>query len=72
MVALNIKDRVNYKMRHTFGYLMLSNGVSENWIAMKQMGHVDTMMLRRTYAKYCDDLKIADEKFDFLNDDEAI
>ena len=67
--ALKIRSRCIYQMRHTFAFTMLNNGLPENWIAMRMLGHKNTVLLRSTYSKFWDDkFVIEEEKFDFLSE----
>ena len=46
-----VKYRNSYQMRHTYASTLLSNGENISWL-VTQMGHADTQMLRKVYAKW--------------------
>lgn len=48
---LRIRTRGPNQCRHTFASQLLSNYIPQEWIA-KQMGHKDTTMLKKHYAKW--------------------
>lgn len=52
---LDIKPRRPYQTRHTAATLWLASGESPQWIAM-QMGHANTEMLFRVYARFVPNL----------------
>ena len=49
-----VRYRNPYQTRHTYASMLLSNGENPLWVA-KQMGHVDTEMITRTYGKWIPD-----------------
>lgn len=52
---LGIKYRKPYQMRHTAATLWLAAGENPGWIA-RQLGHTDTTMLFKVYARYVPNL----------------
>lgn len=49
-----VRYRNPYQTRHTYASMMLSAGENMLWVA-KQMGHVDTEMIIKTYGKWIPD-----------------
>lgn len=47
----DIPYRQPYQMRHTYASMLLSRGENPLWVAT-QMGHVDTEMITRVYARW--------------------
>jgi len=50
-----LKYRRMYEVRHTFASWALAAGESPGWVAMT-IGHVDTSMVYRIYARYIKNL----------------
>ena len=50
-----VRYRRPYMMRHTYASMMLKGGEDESWVA-RQMGHVDTTMIRKTYREFIPDM----------------
>ena len=50
-----VRYRRPYMMRHTYASMMLKEGEDEAWVS-RQMGHVDTTMIRKTYREFIPDL----------------
>lgn len=46
-----VRYRYPYQMRHTYASTLISFGEAPEWVA-KQMGHIDTTMVRKRYAKW--------------------
>lgn len=49
-----VRYRRPYMMRHTYASMMLKHGEDEGWVA-RQMGHVDTTMIRKVYREFIPD-----------------
>ena len=47
--------RVPYQCRHTYASMLLSSGENAMWVA-KQMGHADTQILFKRYARWIPDI----------------
>ncbi len=52
-----VRYRNPYQTRHTYASMMLSNGENIMWVA-RQMGHVNTEMVMKTYGKWIPDHSI--------------
>jgi len=52
-----VRYRNPYQTRHTYASMMLSKGENIMWVA-KQMGHVNTEMVMRTYGKWIPDTSV--------------
>lgn len=50
----NVVYRYPYQMRHTYASMLLTGGENIAWIA-KQMGHINTEMVIKNYAKFIPD-----------------
>ena len=53
-VLAGIRYRRPYMMRHTYASMLLKEGENENFVA-RQLGHVDTQMLRKVYGEFIPD-----------------
>lgn len=63
---LGLKPRRPYQTRHTCATLWLASGENPEWVA-RQLGHVDTTMLFKTYSRYIPNLTRTDgSAFDSL------
>ena len=49
-----VRYRRPYMMRHTYASMMLKHGEDESFVA-RQLGHVDTTMVRKTYREFIPD-----------------
>ncbi|MCW7552905.1 site-specific integrase [Endozoicomonas gorgoniicola] len=49
-----VRYRRPYMMRHTYASMLLKEGENENFVA-RQLGHVDTQMLRKVYGEFIPD-----------------
>ncbi len=49
-----VRYRYPYQLRHTFASMCISVGENERWLA-KYLGHTDTAMVRRHYAKWLEE-----------------
>jgi len=52
---LNLEKRRPYQARHTCATLWLGSGENAEWVA-RQLGHMNTMMLFKTYSRYVPNL----------------
>lgn len=53
-ILAGVRYRRPYMMRHTYASMLLKEGEDENFVA-RQLGHVDTQMLRKVYAEFIPD-----------------
>lgn len=53
-LTAGVRYRRPYMMRHTYASMMLKHGEDEGWVA-RQMGHVDTTMIRKVYREFIPD-----------------
>ena len=53
-VLAGVRYRRPYMMRHTYASMLLKEGENENFVA-RQLGHVDTQMLRKVYGEFIPD-----------------
>ena len=61
-----VRYRRPYMMRHTYASMMLKHGEDESFVA-RQLGHVDTTMVRKTYREFIPDSGSANG-YKFRND----